>query len=279
MKLILISILSIVCLNPIISQTTSNFSHPLQIEPVAIYNKARVTGTYWDKKQLGVYEQYRNLQLEGELNFWNDFSVISSIGKTNYIITDSEPENSFDRLNLGLKYGKIFNLGSSQLLVGGSMKFFNKKLDGELKSRENPDYFLMRPNFGLGYKSGRFEIMSEFRFQTETNRNLKEGSLDEFRRYYQFGIAPSWAITPQVRVFTELEYREPYDKVIDTKTRFFNFYPGFSYNTQEFGTFSVSLQLSILSRDENAMDRGLRLSYFYFFDTAKNQDSMKKISP
>ncbi len=249
------------------AESKSNFAHPLQIEPVAIYNKIRVNASYWDKRNLGIYEQNKNLNIEGEYNFWNNFSITSSIGKTNYVQTNSAVEETWNRWNFGLKYGKIFDFASGQLLVGGGISFFDRKRGGELRERENPEYYLIRPNFGLGFKSGRFEIMSELRFQTETNQKMKEGTLEEFRRYYQFGIAPSFAATESIRMFLELEYREPFDRNVDTKTRFFNIYPGIAYKSESIGTFSLSLQLSILARNENAMDRGIRFSYFYFFDT------------
>ena len=174
-------------------------------------------------------------------------------------------------LLLLIKYGKIFEIGKSDLLIGAGVKFYDRKRGAPLQERENPEYYLVSPNFGLGFKSGKFEIMTEFRFQTETNRKFKEGTLEEFRRFYQFGIAPSYSITPNLRGFLEFEYREPYDKIIDTKTRFFNFYPGISYNTDNFGTFNLSLQVRLLSKEENSIDRGIRFSYFYFFDTTRDQ--------
>lgn len=247
------------------AQSNSKFAHPLQIEPVAIYNKLRLDASYWDNRDKNTYEQNKNVKLEGEYNFWNQFSVTSSIGRTNYKLTDSEPSNSYDRWNLGLKYGKIFDIGNSNLLVGGGIKLYDRKRGTSLNERENPEYYLISPNLGLGFKTGNFEIMSEFKFQTESNRNFKEGTLEEFRRFYQIGIAPSYAISSQTRGFLEFEYREPYDKIVDTKTRYFNFYPGVSYNTENIGTFSLSLQVKLLSKEESSIDRGIKFSYFYFF--------------
>jgi hypothetical protein len=253
------------------AQNGGAFAHPLQIEPVAVYNKLRVNGSYWDRRSQGTYEQNRNLQVEGEYIFINNFSVSSSIGRNNYQLTDSASETTWDRWNAGIKYGKVFDFGTSQFLIGGGIHIFDKKRGSELRERENPDYYLIRPNLGIGYSMGRFQIMTEFRFQTETNRAFKENSLEEFRRYYQFGIAPSFALTEKTRGFLELEYREPFDKNVDTRTRFFNLYPGVSYATENLGTFSISLQLALLSRGENAIDKGIRFSYFYFFDTSPSK--------
>ncbi len=250
----------------IYSQNQSSFAHPLQIEPVSIYNKIKIDALYWDKRTTSLYEQNRSITFEGEYNFWNHFSIISSIGKSDYRLTNIEPTNSYDRWNLGLKYGREFALGNSKLVVGGGLRFFDRKKGNPLNERENPDYYLVRPNFGIGFQSGRFELLTEFRFQTETNRSFKENNVEEFRRYYQFGIAPSYQIIEKLRLFTEFEYREPYDRAIDTKTRFFNFYPGLAYKTDSTGTFTLSLQQSLLSREANAIDRGIRVSYYYFFD-------------
>ncbi|WP_210416283.1 hypothetical protein [Leptospira idonii] len=249
------------------TNTSSVFAHPLQVEPVAVYTKVRGNISYWDKRQNGVYEENKNINIEGEFRFWQNFSVISSIGKNRYSYTNSEPENTWDRWNVGLKYGKIWDTGTSQFLFGAGLRLYDKKRGGDLKERENPEYYLVRPNVGFGFKRGPFEIMSELRFQTETNSKGRESNLEEFRRYYQVGIAPSYGVSPSVRIFAELEYREPFDKTVDTRTRYFNFYPGFSYKTESLGTFSLSAQFAGLAKNENAMDHGVRFSYFYFFDT------------
>ncbi|MDZ4725178.1 MAG: hypothetical protein SH817_03430 [Leptospira sp.] len=275
-NLLSIFFISICFSSSIMSQTNSNFAHPLQIEPVAVYKKIRGDFSYWDKRYLGVYEQNRNFQVEGEYIFWNNFSATSSIGRNNYSISDAMPETTWDRWNFGLKYGKVFDFGSSQLLVGGGIRLYDKRRNSEIRERENPDYYLVRPNFGIGYKNGRFEVMTEFRFQTETNRSFREGNLEEFRRYYQFGIAPSVELSPSFRAFTEFEYREPFDKLIDSRTRFLNFYPGISYKSDSSGTMSVSLLFSLLAKNDNAMDRGIRISYFYFFETGSTESSTKK---
>lgn len=274
----LISLTFILLPTYLIAQNPGPFAHPLQIEPVSIYNKLRVDGSYFDKRTNVIYEQNRNISIEGEYNFWNHFSISSSLGRNQYTLTDTEPSNTYDRFNLGLKYGRIIDFGSSSLLLGGGIRLYDKKKGTDTTDRENPDFYLVRPNFGIGFRSGRFEILSEFRFQTETNRSFREGNLDEFRRYYQFGLAPSFAINQTFRTFMEFEYREPYDRMVDTKTRFFNFYPGVSFATENLGTFSISLQIGLLKREENAIDRGIRFSYFYFFDM-DNLSSKKNESP
>ncbi|XDD54197.1 hypothetical protein AB3N62_17280 [Leptospira sp. WS4.C2] len=247
--------------------STSGFAHPLQIEPIAVYTKLRANVSYWDKDFNQVKEINKNINIEGEYKFTESFSVTSSIGRNQYSQTDSAQEITWDRWNAGLKYGKIFDYGTSQFLIGGGLRLYDKKRNAEFRERENPDYYLIRPNFGLGYKSGIFQIMSEFRFQTETNKHGRESSLEEFKRYYQVGIAPSFAIADSVRIFTELEYREPLDKAADKNLRYFNLYPGVSMNTESLGTFSFSVLLGVLPKADNAIDRGIRFSYFYFFDT------------
>jgi hypothetical protein len=251
----------------IFSSPNTGFAHPLQIEPVAVYTKLRGNISYWDKNFNQVYEQNKNINVEGEIKFFENFSVISSLGRNEYTYTDSAKELTWDRYNFGLKYGKIFDLGNSQFLIGAGLRLYDKKRNALFRERENPDYYLVRPNFGLGFKYGKFEIMSEFRFQTETNRHGRETNLEEFKRYYQVGIAPSFAIADYVRIFTELEYREPFDKTADKNLRYFNFYPGISMSTENFGTFSFSALFGVLPKADNAMDRGIRFSYFYFFDT------------
>ncbi|MDF3820964.1 hypothetical protein P3G55_13710 [Leptospira sp. 96542] len=248
------------------AEPNAGFAHPLQIEPVAVYTKIRGNITYWDKDFNQVYEQNKNLNVEGEFKFFDHFSIISSLGRNEYSYTDSGKEATWDRWNAGIKYGKIFDWGSSQFLIGAGLRLYDKKRNAVFRERENPDYYLVRPNFGLGFKYGIFEIMSEFRFQTETNRHGRETNLQEFKRYYQVGLAPSVGLTKSFRIFTELEYREPFDKEVDKSMRYFNLYPGATYKTESFGTFGLSLLFGMLPKDENAMDRGIRFSYFYFFD-------------
>ncbi|MCW7505737.1 hypothetical protein [Leptospira paudalimensis] len=243
------------------------FAHPLQIEPVAVYSKVRGNLSYWDKDYNQVKEINKNVGVEGEYKFSESFSVISSVGRTEYSQTDTTKEFTWDRYNVGLKYGKIFDAGNSQFLIGGGLRIYDKKRNSLFREHENPEYYLIRPNFGLGYKYGIFQIMTEIRFQTETNKQGRESKLDEFKRYYQIGIAPSFGIADSVRIFTELEYREPIDKTADKNLRYFNFFPGISMNTESMGTFSFSLMFGMLPKADNAMDRGIRFSYFYFFDT------------
>ncbi|TGL15186.1 hypothetical protein [Leptospira meyeri] len=249
--------------------SNAGFAHPLQIEPVAVYTKLRGNIGYWDKDFNQVKEINKDINIEGEYKFTDTLSVISSIGRNQYSQTDTAKEITWDRWNAGIKYGKIFENGSSQFLIGAGLRLYDKKRNAEFRERENPDFYLIRPNFGLGYKYGIFQIMSEFRFQTETNRHGKESKFEEFKRYYQVGIAPSFAIADSVRIFTELEYREPLDKIADKNLRYFNLYPGISMNTENFGTFSFSVLLGVLPKADNAMDRGIRFSYFYFFDTSQ----------
>ncbi|TGL65507.1 hypothetical protein [Leptospira jelokensis] len=252
----------------VLAQHNQNgFAHPLQVEPVAVYSKIRGNIGYWDKNFNSVKEINKNVSVEGEYKFSDSFSVISSLGRTEYSQTDTAKEVTWDRYNVGLKYGKVFESGSSQFLIGGGLRVYDKKRNSLFREYENPEYYLIRPNFGLGYKSGIFQIMTEFRFQTETNRHGRESKLEEFKRYYQVGIAPSFGISDSVRIFTELEYREPFDKTADKNLRYFNFYPGISMNTESFGTFSFSFSFGVLPKADNAIDRGIRFSYFYFFDT------------
>lgn len=248
------------------AQETTRFAHPIQIEPIEVYRKLRVNYTYWDMNYGGEKQFNRNTNLEGEFRFWDSFSVVSSVGRNDYIRTNSEREVTWDRYNLGIKYAKTYDLGGSQLLIGAGLRLYDQKRNALYRESENPEYYLIRPNFGIGWKKGLFEVMSEFRFQSETNRKGRESSLEEFRRYYQVGIAPSYGVFNSLRVFTEFEYREPFDKTIDTNTRFFNFYPGFTYKTESLGQFSFSALLSLLSIGDSMMDRGFRFSYFYFFD-------------
>lgn len=266
---IIISLFFLFFAEVLYSQTNNRgFAHPLQIEPVAVYSKIRGSVSYWDKNFNEVKEINKNINIEGEYKFSESFSVISSVGRNEYSQTDTTKEITWDRWNAGIKYGKVFENGSSQFLIGAGLRLYDKKRNTQFRERENPDYYLIRPNFGLGYKYGIFQIMSEFRFQTETNKHGRESNFEEFKRYYQVGIAPSFSISDSVRIFTELEYREPLDKIADKNLRYFNFYPGISMNTESFGTFSFSVLLGVLPKADNAMDRGIRFSYFYFFDTS-----------
>ncbi|GBF51370.1 hypothetical protein LPTSP4_29060 [Leptospira ryugenii] len=272
---IFFAILSVSSLSSLYAQS-SGFSHPLQVEPITTYNKIKIQYGFWDKRILGVYEENRNIHFEGEYKFWSNFSILGSFGRSRYSITDTKPEVSWDRLQIGIKYAKSWDLGGGQFVLGGGIRAFDQKRNAEIRERENPDYYQIRPNIGIGYMYGRFQILSELRFQTETNRRFRESELEEFRRYYQLGIAPSFAISDSLRIFSELEYREPFNKTVDTKTRFANLYPGLSFQTETYGAFAFSLQVPLLNKDENSMDRGWRFSYFYFFDTVPKEAPPEK---
>jgi len=247
------------------SSSGSQFAHPLQVEPTALYSKIRGNFQYWDKRNSDQFERNRNINLEGEYKFNPNFSVISSIGRNEYQLTGSERELRWDRWNAGIKFSKEFQCFGGDCFFGTGIRLFNSMSERYNSLRENPVFYQVRPNLGFGYKSGIFEIQAELRYQTETTRSAREENLEQFRRYYQLGLAPSIQLTESIRTFLEFEYREPVQKEIDTKTRFFQFYPGITYNKKGFGTIGISALFPVIPVENNAFDRGMKVSYFVFF--------------
>ncbi len=246
------------------SGSSEAFAHPLQVEPVSLFNKVRGNFTYWDKNNPTSFERNRNLSLEGEMKLGNQISFVGSVGRNEYKITDSATQIGFDRLGVGVKYAKEFQWLDGDWVFGAALRVFDKQRTTALNDRETPDFFQVRPSIGLAYKSGIFQVQSELRLQSETNQNGRESGLQQFRRYYQVGIAPSVGLSELTRLFVELEYREPYNAKIDTKTRFFHLSPGFSFKTN-YGVFAISYSIPVIPPSDNMVDQALRVSYFYLF--------------
>lgn len=242
---------------------SSSFAHPLRIEPASLYTKVRVGFLAEEGRDHNIYQRNRKANLEGEYNFMKYFSAKLASGYRRRELSNSETLNSFDRYMIAFKFGQEIR---KKFVYGFGLKTYSRE-------RRNPelrkdgvvsDYYLLRPNFSIGFKMAKFELMAEVHMQTETNAKFKESQNEEFRRHYQGGLALSYAITNSLRLFLEMEYREPYNKKIDLKTRFWNVYPGFSWQLYKKGLLYVSLQSSI--KNERGIDRGGEMGFMHFFD-------------
>lgn len=249
---------------PSASTTSNKFAHPLQVEPVSLFNKVRGNFTYWDKENPTSFERNRNLSVEGEMKLGNQFSFLATTGRNEYKITDSATQIGFDRIGFGVKYAKEFQWLDGDWIFGAGLRVFDRQRTNPISERENPDFYQIRPSVGLAYKSGDIQVQSELRFQSETTLNGRESGLQQFRRYYQFSIAPSIGLSEMSRLFVELEYREPYNATVDTKTRFFHLSPGFSFTTS-LGVFGISYSIPVIPPADNMINQAIRFSYFYHF--------------
>ncbi|MCE9501938.1 MAG: hypothetical protein K8R21_15770 [Leptospira sp.] len=245
--------------------TMSSFSHPLRIQPAAVYTKVRADAVADENRDGTSYSRDRAMRIEGEYKITGTISVNSSMGQTLFEKSKSEPIRENDRLNLGMRYAKEVPLPFGTIVFGGGLQLFNARSDKAPKrDTENPTLYLVRPQASFGLRMGSFEIQSELRFQGETNPSLHEKYNEEFRRYFQGGLSLSYGLSESFRVFMETEYRHPYNRKVDTETRFWNAYPGFSYRITQKTIISASVLVPI-ALEKYSQDRGIRLSVFYFF--------------
>jgi hypothetical protein len=245
-----------------LSAENSEFGHPLRIEPAGIYNKVKVDGTYTEKKADKIFEKDRNLSVEGELIFLDRFSIKGGGGATKYNSTNANPILQNDRFNLGLKYANESG-GKIRLVYGGGIRVYNKQIGEHPRFEVAPDLYLVRPNLSLGVGIGIFEFQADLSMQSETNTKFREMENKDFRRFYQAGGLVSVNLG-DLRLLLESEYRIPYDKQIDSRSRFWNAYPGISYKIFDKSMVTLSGQIPI-NGEAGEQGRGFRFSFFQFF--------------
>ncbi len=242
----------------------SSFAVPLRVEPAAVYTKIRIDGQVSENRESNVYEREKQGNIEGELKFLQNFSVKVGTTKSQWEKSGSKTLTQLDRLYAGLKFAKEHQLSFGSIVWGGGVKWFDQQSKKYARDGQAPELYLIRPNANFGLKVGGFEAIVDLQFQSETNRAFQENSKEEFRRHYQAGLALSYGITENFRLFAETEYRKPYNPTVDVHTKFWNVYPGFSYQVYNGGFLSASLQIPVIP--ERQMDRGIRISYFHIFD-------------
>ena len=242
----------------------SSFAIPLRVEPAAVYTKIRIDGQAAENREANVYEREKQGNIEGELKFLQYFSVKVGTTKSQWEKSGSKTLTQMDRLYAGLKFAKEHQLSFGSIVWGGGVKWFDQQSKKYARDGQAPELYLLRPNLNFGLKLGAFEAIVDLQFQTETNRAFKENPKEEFRRYYQSGLALSYGLTENFRIFAETEYRKPYNPTVDVHTKFWNVYPGVSYQIYNGGFLSASLQFPVIP--ERQMDRGMRISYFHIFD-------------
>ena len=248
-----------------VENSKNNFSHPLRIQPVAVYTKVRIDGVANENRDGESYSRDRAIRVEGEYKIRKTISISSSMGRTIYERSKADAIRENDRFNLGMHYAKEVSLSFGTIVIGGGIQLFNASTNKAPKrDTENPALYLVRPHISFGIKMGALEVQSELRFQTETNPALKEKFNEEFRRYFQGGLSISYGFTDSLRFFMETEYRQPYNKTVDTETKFWNAYPGISYRLGDKALISGSVLIP-LAIEKYTQDRGVRLSLFYFF--------------
>lgn len=245
-------------------EAQSTFALPLRIEAPGVYTRVRLDGSGMESRTNAVYEREKSANLEGEIRFLQNFSFRAGVTGTKWDKTDSATITEKGRVNVGLKYAQEYNLGWGAFTWGLGIRGFNRQTEKLKREDISPEMYLVRPHAGAGLKIGFFEIATELRLQSETNSSFKEKPNEEFRRYYQAGISVSYGITENLRLYAESEYRTPYNKKIDDNAKFWNIYPGVSYQIYQKGFLSVSMQYPMIR--EREADRGIRVSYFHLFD-------------
>lgn len=250
-------------LNLLLAGDSSQFGHPLRIEPAGIYNKIRLDGNYTERKNVSTFEKDRNATLEGEFIFLDNFSLKIAGGGTKYETTNSKSITQNDRWNAALKYARESGGSGFRFVWGGGVRVFNKQIGEGIRYDVAPDLYLVRPNLSMGFGLGIFEFQADLSMQSETNSKFREAENQEFRRFYQAGGLASVNLG-DLRLLLETEIREPYNKTIDSRSRFWNVYPGISYKIFDKTMVSISGQFPV-NGEQSELGKGFRFSLFQFF--------------
>ncbi|MCG9875306.1 MAG: hypothetical protein MH321_11035 [Leptospiraceae bacterium] len=237
---------------------SSKFVHPLNIQAVGLYSKIQVDGSAWERRNGEKYQNNKTARVEGEIKAFENLSFAINTGYTDFTQTDSGSYKGRDRVGFGAKTaweGENWQFG---------MGVFGYSKDTTIPKTEsfNPNFLLVRPYLGGGFRFLGFQILANVEFQTETNSKFKETYNEEFRRHYKAGASLAYTFFDKLTLFLEAETRIPYNKEIDTNIRYGNAYPGISYKS-DLGTFALSAGIPVI--DDRLFDRQAKLSYFYFW--------------
>jgi hypothetical protein len=256
-------ILVIILLSKNLFSEDSKFAIPQRVEPVGVYTKIRIDAGGSEKRDINYYEREKQAYLEGELKFLEYFSIKLGTTKTQWEKSGAKTLTELDRFNVGLKFAREHSTSFGAFAWGFGTRLFDRQNPKLKRDDIAPDLYILKTHFNLGLKINNFEIITNFQFQSETNRQLKEEANQEFRRNYLGSIALSYGFTENLRGFLETEYRAPYNPKIDLNIRSWNLYPGFSYQIYSGGFLGFSVQIPMLQ--ERTYDRGVRLSYYHVF--------------
>lgn len=238
-----------------------DFEDPLLVEPVTAENRILVSVSSFEKTEEDRYSRLGSAKLLGEYAFNPMFSVGLSGGGLKEWRDGAETLTLTDRYGI---FGRFFYQWKKEQNIFGfsaGLKVFSPLYNSPVRDNFNPEYSLIRPHVGFSYAFGNFQIISELRFESQTNSRFKENNLDdEFHRHYQFGLSASYGINDKLRVFLETEYREPYNKDYDTE-RFWYAGPGFAFNINE----NMSLRGIYIQRVrlDSMYDKGGSIQFLY----------------
>ncbi len=241
----------------------SKFAIPQRVEPVGVYTKIRIDAGGSEKRDVNYYEREKQAYIEGELKFLNYFSVKFGTTKTQWEKSGAKTLTELDRFNIGLKFAREHATSFGAFAWGFGTRLIDKQNPKFKRDDVAPDLYILRTHLNMGLKFDAFEVIANFQFQSESNRQFKEEPSQEFRRNYLGSLALSYGFTENFRGFLETEYRAPYNPKVDLNIRSWNLYPGISYQIYTGGFLGFSLQFPMLQ--ERTFDRGLRLSYYHVF--------------
>ncbi len=246
-----------------VSADSSQFGHPLRIEPAGIYNKLRLDGTYTQRRTDKTFEKDKSASVEGEIIFLDNFSLKVNGGATRYESVGEKTISQNDRWNTTLKFASESGGSNLRFVWGGGVRLYDKQKTQNPRYEINPDLYIVRPNLSFGVGVGIFEFQADLSMQSETNSKFREVNNQDFRRSYQAGGLVSVSLG-NLRLLAETEYRVPYDKKIDTLSRYWNFYPGISYKIFDQTMISLSGQIPV-NGESSELGKGFRFSLFQFF--------------
>jgi hypothetical protein len=239
-------------------ENSSKFQHPLNIQAVGLYSKVQVDGSAWERRNGDKYQNNKTAKIEGEIKAFENLSFAINTGYTDFTQTDSGSYKGRDRIGFGLKTA----WEGENWLFGMGVFGYSKNSTIPKTETFNPDFLLVRPYLGGGFRLLGFQVLANVEFQTETNSSFKEKYNDEFRRHYKAGASVGYTFFDTLTLFLEAETRIPFNKEIDTNTRYGNAYPGISYKT-DLGTFALSGGIPVIN--DRLFDRQVKVSYFYFW--------------
>ena len=237
-------------------------SLPLRVESPGARRLLLAQYGGWEDRDPEGYERSLTALFRFEYAFTNYFSTFVSQGFTERRKSETDTMRIRERFQLGINLAFTDKYDSGRPAFGFSLSLFEKQPYPLLEDDSN-EYYLIRPHFTAAVRLGRFDLGGSFIFQSETNKNFKEGQYDEFRRHYQFEMFAIWNLNHAWKLHFETARREPYNKEIDIDVRCWHFYPGFSYSLTERHNFGFSLLVPLL--EEGYADRGAECRYAFLF--------------
>jgi hypothetical protein len=207
--------------------------------------------------QHNLYERRQTLAVSGEYAFADYFSLHAALPWTRQWITDTKRQTRFDNMRIGAKFGFRYDW----IMPYGGLAI-DLPTGSEEQGIGSKELGNLEPYGGLRLGAGWFYFQVGARYNTQTNKKLRETDTQEFRRFYLLEAAVALSFS-SIDLLVEYSYmRESAEQER----------PGFSgsvvapgINIKPSDHFVIGLGATYALSREREFDYGYKIRLTYLF--------------